>query len=265
MGAGLEGSWTTQPGQGKAYVHLGRMRSLVAEAHHMLIAGVRLGARVAAVVRISIAIFHCGIHTEFPIATIAGRTPHPNSPHPGPRRRPSLTALQFLTLAVTAVPRSKRCVHLQRPRSARFRHGGCVTYRARVHPPPPGCGLPQARPPRAFLKELVLYGRTLLHPSLFRHPVGLLLSRPHPRGQASAGKRHKPPPTLLHPDGSRHAADISGPLSPLAVSCLSSVPTAPDRCPTQLSYPDALGMTVSPCHPTPSLVSFYPSNTPIPG
>lgn len=86
--------------------------------------------------------------------------------------------------------------------------------------------------------------RQLLHPPLFRDPFGLLLSRPHPRRQASAGKGHKPPPTLLHPVGSRHPADIWGPLSPLAVSCLSSVPTTLDRCPTQLSYRDALGMTV---------------------
>lgn len=66
------------PGQpsplGKARVQLGRMRSLVAEAHHVFIAGVRLGTGVAAVVRISIAIFHCGIHTGFLVATITRRT-----------------------------------------------------------------------------------------------------------------------------------------------------------------------------------------------
>lgn len=89
-------------------MYMGRTRSRVAEAHHMLIAGVRLGTGVATDVRISIAIFHCGIYTGFLIATIT----RPSSPHLGLRRRPSLTSLKFLTLAVTAVARSKRCVHL---------------------------------------------------------------------------------------------------------------------------------------------------------
>lgn len=70
---------------GKPLVHLDRTRSLAVEAHHMLIAGVRLGTGVAAVVPISIAIFHCGIHTRFPTAVIRRIPPVPT---PWPAQAP---------------------------------------------------------------------------------------------------------------------------------------------------------------------------------
>lgn len=118
-----------------------------------------------------------------------------------------------------------------------------------------------------LLKERLRYRRASLHP----YPSGILLAF------CSAGHTHRDKPlrgkAVSHrpPYSTRHPADIRGPLSPLAVSCLPSVPTAPDRCPTQLSHPDALGIIVLPLHPTTlkqprQQVSSYPcpgtQNTP---
>lgn len=125
MEAGLERSQTTQPGQGKPQVHLGKMGSLVAEPYHMLVAGVRLGAGVATAVRIPIAILHCGVHTGSPQPPSLDAL-SPRVPHPALCRRPSLTPLQFLTLPVTAVACGKSCVHPQGRSSVGFRHGGCA-------------------------------------------------------------------------------------------------------------------------------------------
>lgn len=98
---------------------------LVAEPYHMLVAGVRLGAGVAAAVRIPIAILHCGVHTGSPQPP-SPDAPSPRAPHPGLHRRPSLTPLQFLTLPVTAIACGKSCVHPQGRRAVWLRHGDCA-------------------------------------------------------------------------------------------------------------------------------------------
>lgn len=107
MGAGL-----TAPGQGsgsgKAPRTPGRTGSLAAEAYHVLVAGVRLGAGVAVAARIPVAILHCGVHTGSP------RPPSPDAPQP-PTPRPARAPLTH----AAAVPRARGngCSVRRTPRS----------------------------------------------------------------------------------------------------------------------------------------------------
>lgn len=143
-GGGLNAARTPGPGE---------------EAHHALVARVRVGAGVLAV-SVPVAIFHCGtdgsprsargdqLNHHFPVA--------PQRPRPA-SMRPALTPLQLLTFPVAAVPRSERRVHPQRRRPARLRHGDCASHCARARPAPGRRGCCRPRPTRT-VKEAGLRG-----------------------------------------------------------------------------------------------------------
>ena len=87
------------PGCDKALEHLPQLRDGGGEAHHVLVAGLRLGAGVAAAVLVPVAIFHCGTKM---------RAPQPGEPG-GPDQAPPADRPTRAGAPRACAPHSRRC------------------------------------------------------------------------------------------------------------------------------------------------------------